>query len=296
MTILIPTHNRAEKVLNSIEYYQDFDCDFIYVDSSDTHLEVQLKNNIQYFHVPKMDFVSKVILGIKKSRTDIISLCADDDLKAEDQFSLECYRISSSNCINVVIGNTMYFHENFDGKIYGPKVVYEKFNDKSSLSQTISVARYLPQILWATYKKDFLLSAFERIQSCEFSNENFYELSLWVDALKKRGQIGYVEGIQTYRELTESDHWGDTQAKVSLLRIFYQKSDIQALCWTHNTFFAYLKAMFFVLKYLLFGAVRSAKSKFSALLRNPDERRYRRLRESSLEISKAVIEFLARKK
>jgi len=130
ISIIIPTYNRSEFLLNSInsilsQSIKDFEILVVDDGSTDNTKEVVTNlsdKRILYFNYGKIGNISKLRnIGIKKSNYDIIGFCDDDDLWSDpDKLKKQLKHLKNYNlvCSNALVidseGNTIkekYYHE-----------------------------------------------------------------------------------------------------------------------------------------------------------------------------------------
>ncbi len=178
VTIIVPTHNRHKYLKRSMEYFKNLDAEIIYCDSSLEKYSEELYSNINYLHLPNENFASKVLIALERITTNFVALCADDDFILFESLNEGCNILNNNKKINTVIGKTIFFHEKFDGFFYensnfNPRqiVFSPSENEKSFFSD-------YTQILWGLFRKENLLTSYKLIKEANFSNENFFEITI----------------------------------------------------------------------------------------------------------------------
>ena len=85
-TVIIPAHNRPDRLTRIIDYYlHESDFNIIISDSSnEKHLTVFDNPRIKYFHYPKTDLALKIFYILDKIETTYVFMCADDDFIVPD--------------------------------------------------------------------------------------------------------------------------------------------------------------------------------------------------------------------
>ena len=80
ITVVIPAHNRPEKLRRVLHYYSQTNIKIIVSDSSDV-LFPYLNEfpNLKYFHFPKEQFLRKINYILSHINTKYVVYCADDD-------------------------------------------------------------------------------------------------------------------------------------------------------------------------------------------------------------------------
>jgi glycosyltransferase domain-containing protein len=78
ITVIIPTHNRPEFLIRSIDYWSNFDISLFVVDSTKNYSKpVGFSGN--YFHTPHLSMAEKIFHTLTEVSTPYVALCADDD-------------------------------------------------------------------------------------------------------------------------------------------------------------------------------------------------------------------------
>jgi len=83
VTLIIPTFERHNILLRTIDYYQHFDCNVLIADSSDNKFVHKLPDNIIYKHLPKMPYAKKIFELTKIVTTPYVCIAPDDDYLIE---------------------------------------------------------------------------------------------------------------------------------------------------------------------------------------------------------------------
>lgn len=83
LTIVIPTHERHNLLLRSVDYYTKLNVSVIIVDSSVNKLERILPSKFQYIHMPCEEFGNKIYKALLRVTTEYSCLSADDDFLSE---------------------------------------------------------------------------------------------------------------------------------------------------------------------------------------------------------------------
>jgi glycosyltransferase domain-containing protein len=81
-SIIIPTQDRPKLLLRCIKYYEDKSFNkkkIIILDSSKKKFTYKFKRNFSYFYKKNEKFNTKILFGIKNSKTKYVILCNDDD-------------------------------------------------------------------------------------------------------------------------------------------------------------------------------------------------------------------------
>lgn len=202
-SILIPTHNRHEKLGRLLSYLSNFLVRVVVVDSSENPAKIMGDSRVRYFHKPELNFKQKVIFGAEILNSDYIFLSADDDFPLLGKLENVLGRVGIN--FSLLIGSVGVFNESFDG-------TYSLQGDKSEtgvFTQT-NVVRFLgnySQVLWGLYSRNSMIDVFRLIDECEFENDNYIELVIAPFMASERSLIK-VSDVFYVREISTGEHWG----------------------------------------------------------------------------------------
>lgn len=203
ITIVIPTHNRHEKLHRNLRYLDNKGIDIIVVDSSENIFESAKFTSVRYIHNSDYKFSDKIVHACELAKTNYICLCADDDFVLVEK--LERLLAGLPNSGTAVIGSTVVFDEDFSGEFrYQRKINQSEFFDKGNSEDFF--ADY-SQVLWGVYSTSVLWKAFSDIKALHFRNDNFIELYL-SHYLIESGGIYRSKDFFSIREISPADHWG----------------------------------------------------------------------------------------
>jgi len=215
-TIIVPTHNRHAYMARSVGYFANFSANIIYVDSSNNPYQGELCNNMQYIHCPDLSFPQKALLSIRKSPTDLIAFCADDDFLLQDALNKGIRALEDDDKLAASVGFYAGFYKCFDGNFFQLGKVGQWPNVSSASADNIEnfLSDYR-QILWALYRREAIETAYQIICEAEFSNDNFIELV--IAALCAYSGIAFIDDFWGVREVSPDDHWGSRHTALTLL-------------------------------------------------------------------------------
>ncbi len=119
-------------VSRSLEYYRNYNMRVIIVDNSTISSNFSLKKKEMYFHLPKKDFIYRIIYGIKKSSTKYVAVCQDDDFLNVSALNSGIRFLNKNKDFSFVNGVDIYFEKKIFNFIL--TYVYEKksYNKKTS--------------------------------------------------------------------------------------------------------------------------------------------------------------------
>jgi len=168
LTIVIPTHERHNLLMRSMEYYNDFNNNFIIVDSSQTAFSDKMPGKFKYLHMPKEDFGKKIYSTLSYVNTEYSCLCADDDFLSESGL-IECLSFLENND-DYVSAQGRYISFNGVNKKLTAYPMYTKVLDHTVNSEN-KVERikqafnpYMHQI-YAVHKTNILYKAFSIVST-----------------------------------------------------------------------------------------------------------------------------------
>jgi glycosyltransferase domain-containing protein len=219
-TLIIPTNNRHDYLIRSINYFKNLDSKVIYCDSSEKSYPGMIYPNMEYLHLPNTNFAEKILIALDKANTNIIALCADDDFIIIDSLYQGYDILANSESIKTILGKNLAFFENFNGYFYSGKT---SFLNEINFGAEKNIAAFFSnyqQILWGMYYKQILIDSFKIIKKAQFTNDNFIELTIGAVACYFGG-LKFIEGIWSVRELNTNQHWADRHK--SLYYYYYDK-------------------------------------------------------------------------
>ena len=212
LIIIIPTHNRQNYLRRVVKYYSSFPCKVYISDSSKEIAEIECSDNISYRWVPQSNFYGKVLDVLNETSADFYALSPDDDFLKQETL-MECYEALKNNShYSAGLGRQVLFNENFDGSFWSPDYLNRlnnigKKNFRSKAEYVQYFESHYQNILWSLFRKEVITKAFKSLSECNFSNGNFIELVLGIEAIRN-GDIYMSRNGLNYREIISSDHWG----------------------------------------------------------------------------------------
>lgn len=96
VTVIIPAHNRPERLRRLLDYYSRTDIKILVPDSSDhPFADAEKYPDITYLHRPKLHFLLKLKEVLPMISTPYVLYCADDDfaVPADDRLSRRTPRL-----------------------------------------------------------------------------------------------------------------------------------------------------------------------------------------------------------
>ena len=202
-SVLIPTHNRHEKLRRLLSYLSNYFIEVVIVDSGKIPYEPEVNDFVKYFHKPELNFKQKVIFGAEILTTDYIFLSADDDFPLIGRIEEVLNRVETK--FSLLVGPVGLFNESFDGNylIQGDKLgagVYTEHNVSKFLGN-------YSQVLWGLYNRLSIIRVFRVIDEYAFENDNFIELVI-APFMASESSLIKVSDVLYVREITTEEHWG----------------------------------------------------------------------------------------
>lgn len=207
ITVIVPTHNRHDYLKRSFEYFKSSGVQVIYCDSSDVAFSDSIPEDIVYSHLPGQTFHQKIFNTLLKIDSRYVALCADDDfIIINALFDGERFLNENDQYVSV-LGHYVEFKKDFDG-IFSNIYMNNRGRDISADDVKIRLKNYFSDyfmILWAMHRREILLKAFEFFNTCNFNNDNFYEIILGAISCGE-GKIKSLPRLWGVRERAVS--WG----------------------------------------------------------------------------------------
>ncbi|MGH1429894.1 MAG: TIGR00180 family glycosyltransferase [Neptuniibacter sp.] len=203
ISILVPTHNRRDRLERLLDYLSAFSIDVVVVDSSFEAFSGNYNQRVKYFHRPDLNFKQKVVFGGEFVSTDYVFLSADDDFPVVDKIVALLKEMNKE--FSLLVGTVGVFDEEFDGNFYLQKSA--ALPGKYSSGNVDWFMSNYSQVLWGVYDRGAMIEAFRIIDDSSFLNDNFIELTLAPFMAGQKGLIK-IEDVVYVREFTKKDHWG----------------------------------------------------------------------------------------
>ncbi|MBT5399598.1 TIGR00180 family glycosyltransferase [bacterium] len=158
ITIIIPTHERHNVLLRSMDYFSRFNASILIVDSSLSPIGMNLSSEkIKYIHCPNLFFGDKIHFAIKNVKTPYTCLCADDDFLSENGLMKGLEFLKSHLDYSSVQGHYIQFMFIKSESILRP--IYEKYIglsiDSDLINQRIEISPEIAQV-YALHRTDIL--------------------------------------------------------------------------------------------------------------------------------------------
>lgn len=226
--IIIPTHNRQHYLRRVIKYYSEFPCKVYICDSSKEKADVESCGTIIYRWVPQSNFYGKVLDVLNETSADFYALSPDDDFLKQETL-MECYEALKENEeYSFGTGKQVFFKEGLNGGLY-TKESSNKLQgiNEITFDQKNEYVKFFwnhyQNILWSIFRKGVIKAAFYTLKVCNYSNGNFVEITLGIEALRKGTVYVSLKGLN-YREVLKTIHWGNSVLPITRLNIKEDKA------------------------------------------------------------------------
>lgn len=283
LIIIIPTHNRQHYLGRVIKYYSEFPCKVYICDSSKEKADIDSCGSIIYRWVPQSNFYGKVLDVLNETSADFYALSPDDDFLKQETL-MECYEVmKKEESYSFGTGRQVLFKKEFDNILTSPDysnrmkdIAGIVFNDRKEYIKYFE--ENYQNILWSLYRKDIIKNTFGCLSRCNFTNGNFVEMILGIEALRCGDVYMSKEGLN-YRELISSDHWGNTTLSITRKNIekdVYLNKDVIKFYEYYNNdehaifcFESYLNAVYNQPQKVLIKRIKdSIPNKLKLIIRN----------------------------
>lgn len=173
ITIIIPTTNyRGNLVQRALSYYRLYNLDVIVVDNSNKSQKFKLRKNEKYFHLPKMEFIKRIIFAIKKTRNKYVCVCQDDDfLVFTSLLKAQKYLDKNKNCA-LAFGKDLYFEKKFRSYYFTKmhNVYLEDIKNPNKIfNRFSSILKLKKQMTSSLFKRIFLLKSLNLFEKQELN-------------------------------------------------------------------------------------------------------------------------------
>lgn len=161
-TVIIPEHNRPERLKRLLDYYKSYGCNIIVTDSSDVRFKyLDQYDDVFYAHYPKMHLAEKISNIFDQIRTPYVVMCADDDyifpsiiekivsyLQAHDD-----YKSGQGIYARYFPLEKMAIYLDY------PQMVNNSLEDEEPSSRILHLMSAYYQFYYAVFEKDLFISA-----------------------------------------------------------------------------------------------------------------------------------------
>lgn len=213
--IIIPTHDRHNYLVRSLKYYSGFNCQVFVCDSSAQRYSQTLPANVSYHHLPGQRFAEKILYALTISSHPFLALSPDDDFLFEESLTLGMEALEANSRARACVGDVLSFPDVPPFRI----VSHDSsagVTDAVSNDSSKNIRNYLlnyHQILWGMFRRDALQKCFSVIAEADYSNENFFEMTI-ATICAGDGGIHYLDDLWILRELSLSEHWGTRHRQI----------------------------------------------------------------------------------
>jgi glycosyltransferase domain-containing protein len=199
LTLIIPTHERQYLIPRFVEYYSDFPCKKIIVDSSKDAILSSFPD-FEYKHLPGFSFAEKILEGLYVTETEFVILSPDDDFLS---FSAICEGIKflkNNPNFSLVHGFYSVFYKD-EKDIF--RYFCKNFHYDCSVKYIDPISRLnygminYSNILYSLTKKNILLESVNQVS--HFKEPTPVEISFFIVACIC-GFLGSVEKLWMYRD------------------------------------------------------------------------------------------------
>jgi glycosyltransferase domain-containing protein len=168
ITVIIPTHNfRFNLVQRLLDYYKGFSLQIIIEDGSKKKLKKRFSENINYFHFPKKDFISRIIHAIEHSRTKYVAINQDDDFLIYSSLIKAKKYLDSNKEYSFISGKIFnfedYLESTFFKETYSPSSI-GSIKSKNNFNRLLMFSNKAPMLVASLFKKKDLLKILYRYQ------------------------------------------------------------------------------------------------------------------------------------
>jgi glycosyltransferase domain-containing protein len=185
LTIIIPTYQRKNFVLRSMEYWSGKDVIVIVIDGSKKSLDAddlsQLNRNIKYIHAP-ISFFERIFSVINLINTEYVMLGCDDEFYIPSTLRSCLIKLSSDSKLVTCTGHAIGFK--WSGTSVVGYDVYSKFKNINLSDPNPAIrlikhfSNYTPAHTYAVCRASYWKIAAQSIFSKEFNAYAIFELQL----------------------------------------------------------------------------------------------------------------------
>lgn len=228
LIIIVPTYNRTDYLKRVVRYYSAFPCRVYICDSSAENAGIKNEGNIIYRWAPEKNFNKKVLDVIDETSADFYALSPDDDFIKEETLVECCSFLRNHPGHSLAGGKQVFFEEGFRDGLYSTEAMNRMCGiNEIPADPKEAYVRYFwshyQNILWSVFRKKAIHDAFAALNSCNYDNGNFVELSLGLESLRN-GLVYISPEALNFREIVRREHWGSVTPFISRSNIRRYKS------------------------------------------------------------------------
>lgn len=173
VTVIIPAHNRPNRLQRLLDYYAGTGIKIIIPDSSDKPFGGHIDSpDIIYIHRPKMHFFRKIREILPMIATDYVLYCADDDFAVPGAIRRITKFLDANPDYSIAQGHYLTFTPQMSGKIsFYPRYIRNfdnRITDGDSVSRMEHEKGIYASMLYGVTRSDI----FRRIYSYCFDGED----------------------------------------------------------------------------------------------------------------------------
>lgn len=290
VSVIIPTHNRQHCFGRLFDYYRNWECKFLLVDSSPNRFGGEIPRQFGYFHFPGRSFCEKIQLALEEVRDPFVALCADDDVFSMRGFYSCVQKVASGEC-GICNGAIAKFYPDEFGKHYYLNTSITGTRHFPKGAKTPRLLAEYTQALWSVYEKNLLSEIVDIVVEAKPKNDNYIELII-ASVGQCRTGVTVLPDLFLIREIAPTLSWGvrtlplgfeyGENARLERQRIIKKVDEILSSCSVNEDFEAYMnkqsRGLFSYIRFKLYQQL--AKFKIIGWHGKRETRHYNRIRWS----------------
>lgn len=172
VTVIIPAHNRPERLRRLLEYYAGTGIQILIPDSSDNKYTGEIDpSTTVYIHRPRMHFLLKIKEVLPLIKTPYVLYCADDDFTVPEAIAQMARFLDEHDDYSVAQGHYLTFTPDGDKIQYLPRYIRNfdsRIDGATAVERLNSQCGIYASLLYAVVRAD----SFRRIYSHCFDADN----------------------------------------------------------------------------------------------------------------------------
>lgn len=206
-TVIIPEHNRPERLRRLLDYYLSFDCEIIVTDSSDIRFKYidEYLNDIYYVYYPKMHLAEKLFRILDHITTSYVVMCADDDYIVPSAILQAIHYMQEDDDYRSVQGLYVRYYplENISLDLFCPYMLGNSINENTGEERVLHLMSNYYQFYYAVFEKKLFIEAYSSVivgSTCKIRNLCLLELyiSLYSVIRSKHAVLPVLYGMREY--------------------------------------------------------------------------------------------------
>lgn len=205
-TVVIPEHNRPERLKRLLDYYLSFGCKVIVTDSSDLPFKyVNQYKQVYYAYFPKKHLAEKLSLIFDKIDTPYVVMCADDDYIIPSSITKMIDYMQRNPLYKSAQGLYARYYplDNISLFLEYPQLINNSLDEDDNAARVLHLMSSYYQFYYAVFEKELFIEGINSTiieGTCKLQNLCLLELylSMYSAARAKHAILPYLYCLREY--------------------------------------------------------------------------------------------------